>query len=130
MDNTTNTVYLAGATSFSEKFRLPVHKASVSPDGKRIEVSAFAEGGCGGTFEASTVVIDAGTLNQTALRSFFADAWLDNDHLVGHTAIPNPLCCSAAHPMPGNWSTHLQIANVKGGVTDVVRGQLIGVLRG
>lgn len=123
MDTSSNSVVLAGAARGAVKYDLPIHRAGVNPGGTRIEVSTLGMSGCGGVFTAATAVIDVGSGSQATIPNFFADAWLDDDHLLGRTALPAPVQSAL-------WSSHIQVADLAGHVTDVVQGNLIGVLRG
>lgn len=122
MSTDTPSVQVAGAARLTRTFDLPVQKAGVAPSGDRLFVTTFGMTGCGGVPRAMTAVIDAGSGSATAIDGFFADAWLDDDHLLGRTLTPE-----ANNGM--KWSAHLQVADLAGSRSDLVLGTLVGVLR-
>ncbi len=117
-------LYLAGSASGTYQYDLPIRKAAVSPDGSHVEVSMMGEMGCGGgPAETATDLIDLATGAQTRLPGFFADGWLDDDHLLGST-----VTATSGNPAGGVRSTDIQISDMGGQVHNVVIGELVGVL--
>jgi hypothetical protein len=123
MDGSGTGLRLEGSASGTYTYELLIQGARVNPSGTRVEVSTLSMSGCGGVFKAGTGVIGLTTGRQTMLAGFFAGGWLDDDHLVGRTAMPAPVQST-------NWGASVQIADLTGHVTDVVRGNPIGVIRG
>jgi len=115
------TIQVAGATRFSRTLPLPVQAAGISPSADRLFASALAMGGCGGVAQAATGVFDVATGDQATIGGFFASAWLDDTHLVGRSVEPSP-------PQRVLWSSHVQVADLSGHISDLVLGTLVGVL--
>jgi hypothetical protein len=115
-------LYVTGAAQIARSYPLPVAGAGVAPAGGRLFVSTFGEGGCGGVPRAATIVIEVASTSQTTIDGFFADAWLDDQHLLGRSPLAQPANGSI-------WGTDVQLADVSGHVSDLVAGTLVGVLR-
>jgi hypothetical protein len=78
--------------------------------------------GCGGRPEAATSIIAVPSGTQTTIDGFFADAWLDDTHVLGRSLVVR----SAGD---FDWSAHVQVADLLGQKSDVALGTLVGVLR-
>jgi hypothetical protein len=116
-------LYVIGAVQITRTYPLPIHRAGVDPSGSRLFVSTFGEQGCGGQVKAATSVIEVASNSQTTIDGFFADAWLDDQHLLGRSLLPQ-------HPAQGPaWSSSVQVADLSGHESDLARGTLVGVLR-
>jgi hypothetical protein len=116
------TLYVIGRARITKTYPLPIHGAGVDPSGSRLFVSTFGMQGCGGRPQAATSVIDVASTSQTTIDGFFADAWLDDQHLLGRSAVTRP-------GGGFDWSSHVQVADLAGHRSDLVMGKLVGVLR-
>lgn len=115
------TIQVAGSAQFSRTLPMPVSAAGISPSADRLFASAVAMTGCGGEARATTGVFDVATGDQTEIDGFFADAWLDDTHLLGRSVEPSP-------PQGITWSAHVEVADLGGHTSDLVLGTLVGVL--
>jgi hypothetical protein len=116
------TLFVAGAAQITRTYPLPVRGARVSPAAGRMFVSTFAMTGCGGRPVAATHVLEVPSGGEATVDGFFAEAWLDDTHLLGRTVLPGPQTEFA-------WSSHVQVVDLSGHRSDLVLGRLIGVLR-
>jgi len=115
-------VYVIGTARITRTYPLPVQRAGVDRSGRRLFVSTFGEQGCGGQKKAATSVITVASNTQTTIDGFFADAWLDDEHLLGRSLV--------THPAGGfDWSSRVRIADLSGHESDLVMGKLVGVLQ-
>jgi hypothetical protein len=116
------TLYVIGRAQITRAYPLPIQGAGVDPSGSRLFVSTFGELGCGGVPTAATSIIDVASTSQTTIDGFFADAWLDDQHLLGRSLV--------THPDGGfDWSSRVRVADLSGHESDLVMGTLVGVLR-
>jgi hypothetical protein len=114
-------LYVMGAARITRTYPLPIHRAGVDPSGSRLFVSTSGEQGCGGQEKAATSVIDVASNTQTTIDGFFADGWLDDQHLLGRSLV--------MHPVYGlDWSSRIRIADLSGHESDLAMGTLVGVL--
>jgi hypothetical protein len=115
-------LYVMGTARITRTYPLPIAGAGVDPSGSRLYVSTFGVQGCGGQPKAATSVIAVASNTQTTIDGFFADAWLDDQHLLGRSLVTFP-----AGGM--DWGSRVRIADLSGHRSDLVMGRLVGVLR-
>jgi hypothetical protein len=118
-----HSLYVIGRAEFSRTYPLPIQAAAFDSAGARLFASTFGEMGCGGRVATATSVVDVASNSQTTLDGFFADAWLDDQHLLGRTLATGP----GGQLQPGST---VRVADLSGQVSDLVPGRLVGVLRG
>jgi hypothetical protein len=115
-------LFVIGRVQITRTYPLPVQGAGVDPSGSRVFVSMIDQGGCGGRPMAATSVIDVASDSQATIEGFFADAWLDDQHLLGRSLLLHP---EVQGPFLGST---IQIADLSGHVSNLAVGSLIGVL--
>jgi len=123
MDTDHRSLYVAGTAQMTRTYPLPIQAAGIGPSGSRLFVSGLAMSGCGGTAKAATSVVDVPSGQETTLAGFFAEAWLDDTHLLGRSPVQGP-------PQSVTWSAHVQVADLSGHRSDLALGTLVGVLDG
>jgi hypothetical protein len=117
------TLVVIGRSQITRTYPLLVQRAGVDPSGSRLYVSTSGMAGCGGVPKAATSIIDVASNSQTTIDGFFADAWLDDQHLLGRSLLPN-------QPVQGiEFSSSIRIADLSGHESDLAKGTFIGVLR-
>ena len=121
VDTEHRSLYVAGTAQMTRTYPLPIQAAGIGPSGSRLFVSGLSMSGCGGTAEAATYVVEVPSGQETTLAGFFADAWLDDTHLLGRSPVPGP-------PQGVTWSAHVQVADLSGHRSDLALGTLVGVL--
>jgi hypothetical protein len=122
-DREARTLYVIGRAQITRAFPLLVQGAGVDPSGSRLFVSTSGMTGCGGVPKAATSVIDVASNSQTTIDGFFADAWLDDQHLLGRSLLPN-------QPVQGmEFNSRISVADLSGHESDLAVGTLVGVLR-
>jgi hypothetical protein len=123
MDSDHKSLYVAGTAQMTRTYPLLIQAANISPAGSRLFVSSLAMSGCGGTATAATSVVDVPSGQETTIAGFFAEAWLDDVHLLGRSPVQGP-------PQSVTWSAHVQVADLSGHLDDLALGTLVGVLDG
>jgi hypothetical protein len=123
MDTDHKSLYVAGTTQMTRTYPLPIQAAGIGPSGSRLFVSSLDMSGCGGTAQAATSVVDVPSAQETTIAGFFAEAWLDDTHLLGRSPVQGP-------PQGVTWSAHVQVSDLSGHRSDVALGTLVGVLNG
>jgi hypothetical protein len=122
-DGDARTLYVIGRAQITRTYPLLVQGAGVDPSGGRLFVSTTGMTGCGGAPKAATSVIDVVSSSQTTIDGFFADAWLDDQHLLGRSLLPN-------QPVQGiAFGSSIRVADLSGHESDLAVGTLVGVLR-
>src|SRR5262249_2765389 len=116
------TVYVTGKAQISRSYPLPVVGAGIDPSGSRLFVSTFGETGCGGRVATATGVVDAASNSQTMIEGFLAEAWLDDQHLLGRTVADGPVGEAV-------WGPDVLVADLSGHESSLAAGTLVGVLR-
>ncbi len=116
------TLYVAGTAQITRTYPLPIHVARIAPAGSRLFVSTFGEEGCGGQQKAATSVVEVPSATQTTIDGFFADAWLDDSHVLGRSLVTDPRGGFG-------WSAHVLVADLSGQESELALGRLVGVLR-
>ena len=123
MDSDGKSLYVAGSAQMTRTYPLLIQAAGIGSSGSRLFVSTLNMSGCGGSAKAATSVVDVPSGQETTIAGFFADAWLDDTHLLGRSPVQGP-------PQGVTWSAHVQVADLSGHQSDLALGTLIGVLHG
>jgi hypothetical protein len=123
MDTDHKSLYVAGTAQLTKAYPLPIQAARISPSGSQLFVSSLNMSGCGGTAEAATSVVNVPSGEETTIAGFFAEAWLDDTHLLGRSPVQGP-------PQGVTGSAHVQVAALSGHRSDLALGTLVGVLNG
>ena len=116
------TVYVTGRARITRSYQLPVVGAGIDPSGTRLFVSTFGETGCGGRIATATSVVDVASNSQTMIDRFLAEAWLDDQHLLGRTVAAGPAGQAV-------WGPDVLVADLSGHESSLAVGTLVGVLR-